>query len=196
LKKTEADVKHPVLPIVIGLTLSMSLSGRAVESDGPPCLPDVQVSAGSPQTFATHAQLAGYGFLWGPSDGNFGAIPTGNGTYTFVGTAGVPPCRADLPCNGTFAFSGTLDRVTGGNARKKLLAPGAGPAGWTFDKDYAGGGQILRFDDRAGHAGWLMSFHGEYHWKNPANPPGYWFTSLPDCRRSDHAAARAGTGRA
>jgi hypothetical protein len=63
---------------------------------------------------------------------------------------------------------------TGGNANKKVLAPGAGPAGWTFDRDYAGGGQIVRFDDREGHAGWLMSFHGEYHWKNLANPPGYW----------------------
>jgi hypothetical protein len=32
----------------------------------------------------------------------------------------------------------------------------------------------MRFDDRAGHAGWLMSFHGEYHWKNTANPPRFW----------------------
>jgi hypothetical protein len=53
--------------------------------------------------------------------------------------------------------------VTSGNARKKLLAPGGSPTGWTFDRDYAGGGQIVRFDDRQGHAGWLMSFHGEYH---------------------------------
>jgi hypothetical protein len=174
LEETEAAMKQPVLPIIAALTLGTSLSGWAAESDGSPCLPDVQVSAGPPQTFATHAQLASYGFLWGPSDGNFGAIPTGSGTYTFFGTAGVPPCRADVPCNGTFAFSGTLDRVTGGNPGKKVLAPGGSPAGWSFDRHYAGGGQIVRFDDREGHAGWLMSFHGEYHWKNPANPPGNW----------------------
>jgi hypothetical protein len=167
-------MNHPVLSMASALTLAMSLSVSAAEDDGRACLPDVQVSSGAPQTFATHAQLASYGFLWGPSDGNFGAIPTGRGTYNFFGTAGVAPCRADLPCNGTFAFSGTLDHVTGGNPGRKLLAPGAGPAGWTFDRDYAGGGQVVKFDDREGHAGWLMSFHGEYHWKNMANPPGYW----------------------
>jgi hypothetical protein len=166
-------MKHPVLPIVAAVTLSISLSGTAAENDGSACLPDIQVSAGPPQTFATHAQLASYGFLWGPSDGNFGAIPTASGTYTFFGTAGVPPCRPDVPCNATFAFSGTLDRVTGGNARKKVIAPGS-PAGWAFARNYAGGGQVVPFDDRMGHAGWLMSFHGEYHWKNLANPPGHW----------------------
>jgi hypothetical protein len=166
-------MKHPVLPIVAAVTLSVSLSGTAAENDGSACLPDIQVSAGPPQTFATHAQLASYGFMWGPSDGNFGAIPTGSGTYTFFGTAGVPPCRPDVPCNATFTFSGTLDRVTGGNARKKVIAPGS-PAGWTFARNHAGGGQVVPFDDRMGHAGWLMSFHGEYHWKNLANPPGYW----------------------
>jgi hypothetical protein len=167
-------MKHPLLPVIAALILVTCLSGHAAEDDSSACLPDVQVAASAAQTFATHAELASHGFLWGPSDGNFGAIPTGKQTYTFIGTAGVPPCRADLPCNGAFAFSGTLDRVTGGNAGRKLLAPGAGPAGWTFDRDYAGGGQIVPFDDFAGHAGWLMSFHGEYHWKNLANPPGYW----------------------
>jgi len=174
-------MSRAVLSMVAALTLSVNLGERAAaqeaqspQKETPPCLPDVQVAAGAPQTFATHAALASYGFLWGPSDGNFGAIPKGDGTYTFFGTAGVPPCRADSPCNGTFTFSGTLDRVTGGKASKAVFAPGAGPAGWTFDKDYAGGGQIVRFDDREGHAGWLMSFDGEYHWKNLANPPGYW----------------------
>ena len=110
----------------------------------------------------------------GPSDGNFGAIPAKGGTYTFFGAAGAMPCSRGGACEGAFTFSGTLDHVTGGKAGKPVFGRGAGPAGWTFDKDYAGGGQIVRFDDREGHAGWLMSFHGEYHWKNPANPPGYW----------------------
>ena len=175
-------MKYPALSIVAVLTLGMSLAGRTAAeenqasqkvSDSSPCLPDIQASAGAPQTFASHAQLASYGFPWGPSDGNFGAIPSGSGNYTFFGTAGVP-CRAGGACNGVFKFSGTLDRVTGGKAAKAVFAAGAGPAGWTFDKNYAGGGQVVRFDDHQGHAGWFMSFHGEYHWRNAANPPRYW----------------------
>jgi hypothetical protein len=142
-------------------------------SDGSPCLPDIQVLVGAPQTFATHAELASYGFRWGPSDGNFGGIPMGSGKYTFFGTGGASSCRRGSSCEGAFTFSGTLDHVRGGKTTQALFGPGAGPAGWMFDRDYAGGGHVVRFDDREGHAGWFMSFHGEYHWKNPANPPGY-----------------------
>jgi hypothetical protein len=175
-------MKHPIFSIAAALTLSMSLAGRAAAqenqtpqkaSDGSPCLPDVQASAGAPQTFATHVQLASYGFLWGPSDGNFGAIPTGSGTYAFFGAAGAR-CRAGGAGTCAFTFSGTLDHVTGGKAAKPVFGAGAGAPGWTFDKNYAGGGQVVRFDDRQGHAGWFMSFHGEYQWKNAANPPRHW----------------------
>jgi hypothetical protein len=164
-------MRHPACSMLAALSFGMSFAGSTAAEENA-CLPDVKVTAGTPQTFATHAQLAGYGFQWGPSDGNFGAIPTGNGNYNFFGAAGIA-CSTGS-CNGAFRFSGTLDHVTGANAGKPVIAKGAGPAGWTFDRNYAGGGQIVRFDDRAGHAGWLMSFHGEYQWKNMANPPGYW----------------------
>jgi hypothetical protein len=175
-------MQHPAISLIVGLALGVSLAGRVAAednqipqqaSDSAPCLPDVKVSAGAPHVFATHAQLATYGFPWGPSDGNFGAIPAGNGTYNFFGAAGAP-CRGGGACNGAFTFSGTLDHVTGGKAAKPVFGAGAGPAGWTFDRNYAGGGQVVRFDDRQGHAGWFMSFHGEYQWKNMANPPRYW----------------------
>src|ERR1039457_2555747 len=51
-------------------------------------VPVLSYTLGSPVTFATHAQLAGYGFQWGPSDGQFGAIPGIGNNYTFYGTAG------------------------------------------------------------------------------------------------------------
>jgi hypothetical protein len=165
-------MNRAVLSMLVALPL---VAGRAVAEEDPNCLPDVQVSAGTPRVFATHSQLAGYGFLRGPSDGNFGAIPRRGGTYTFYGNAAAAAlCRPGIPCGGTFAFSGKLDQVTGGDTSKKLFGPGSGPSGWTFDRDYAGGGQVVRFDDKAGHAGWLMTFHGEYQWKNVANPPRYW----------------------
>jgi hypothetical protein len=167
-------MNRAVLSMLAALTLSANPAGRVAAEDDPDCLADIRASAGAPQVFATHKALARYGFTWGPSDGNFGAIPKRGGTYTFYGAAGAASlCRPGNPCEGTFAFSGKLDQVTGGDANRKLFGPGAGPAGWVFDRDYAGGGQVVRFDDKQGHAGWLMTLHGEYQWKNLGNPPSY-----------------------
>jgi hypothetical protein len=148
-------------------------------------IPTVQASAnipvlrglfGPPIIFATHAAFDGYGFAWGPSDGDLGAIPGGNGNYTFYGSGGSKPSCAGAPkthdAEGEFSFSGTLDRVTGGSGCARLFGFGDGPSGWLFDRDYAGGGQVVRVAAN-GRSGWLMSFHAEYQWKNSANPPGY-----------------------
>lgn len=123
---------------------------------------------GSPITFATHAQLQGYGFSFGPADGQFGAIPVGGDNYTFYGSAGSTSLCAGTPnVKGAFTFTGTLDNVTGGNGCARLFGPGDGPAGWVFDSDYAGGGQVVRFAYN-GKSGWLMPFHSEVWWKNPS----------------------------
>jgi hypothetical protein len=124
-------------------------------------LPSVKIgSVGSPVRFA-----------WGPSDGQFGAILTGGGRYRFYGAAGSTPSCAGTPnVNGsTFSFTGTLDHVTGSNGCRSLFGPGDGPAGWVFDKNYAGGGQVVRFA-LGGKRGWLMPFHAEVQWRNSASP--------------------------
>src|SRR5450755_1344878 len=66
---------------------------------------------GAPITFATHAELVSYGFAWGPSDGQFGAIHTGGSDYVFYGTAGSTASCAGTPNveGSTFSFTGTLD---------------------------------------------------------------------------------------
>src|SRR5579864_4659559 len=90
-------------------------------------LPSVKIaSLGNPVTFATHAELERYGFSWGPSDGQFGAIPTGGGRYTFYGTAGpTSSCAGTANVKGAvFSFTGTLDHVTGSNGCRKLFGPG------------------------------------------------------------------------
>ncbi len=140
-----------------------------------PLVPSFGLTFGSPTTFATHAELASYGFAWGVSDGLFGAIPRGNGNYIFYGTAGSNSNCAGQPtyAAGVFSFAGTLDHVTGSNGCKRLFGPGSAAAGWTFDRDYAGGGKLARFSNGS-TSGWLMTFHAEYHWKNMANPPSYW----------------------
>ena len=146
-------------------------AGAQDETPAAACLPDTHVAVGVAQTVATHADFAKLGFAWGPSDGNFGAIPAHGGNYTFYGTGGSATLT---PAEGAYTFGGTLDTIVSANTATKLFGPGSGPAGWVFDRDYAGGGMVVRFDDGAGRAGWLMSFHGEYHWQNKLNPPPYW----------------------
>ena len=135
--------------------------------------PTITYTLGSPNTFATHAQLESYGFAWGPSDGQFGAIPMGGGNYRFYGTASSNSgCSGTPNVSGAFTFTGTLDQVTGSNGCKRLFGPGSGPSGWVFDRDYAGGGHIVPIQ-ADGKSGLLMPFHAEFHWKNTANPPSY-----------------------
>ncbi len=130
-------------------------------------LPVLSYTLGTPVTFATHAELAGYGFSFGPSDGQFGAIPGIANNYTFYASAGASAkCAASPSTTGTYTFAGTLDHVTASNCQQ-LFGPGSGPSGWLFDRDYAGGGQVIKFSN-GGKSGYLMPFHGEYHWQNPA----------------------------
>jgi hypothetical protein len=67
-------------------------SGRATES-----VPVIHGAFGTPVTFATHAELASYGFSFGPSDGEFGAIPAGGNSYRFYGTSGSTSTCAGSP---------------------------------------------------------------------------------------------------
>jgi hypothetical protein len=153
--------------------VSMNAPTATSAAQKTPTVPLISGMLGSPVKFATHAELASYGFAWGPSDGQFGAIPAGGGKYIFYGTAASAPSCAGTPGGkggpkeGAFTFAGTLDHVTGSNGCTKLFGPGDGPAGWVFDKNYAGGGQVVRFSG-GGKNGWLMPFHAEVHWQNPA----------------------------
>jgi hypothetical protein len=156
---------------LFGLAVAAALCG-GLQAQQPKFIPDFAVTFGSPITFATHAELASYGFLWGPADGSFGAIPTTGGNYTFYAPAGASASCAGTPrANGTFTLSGTLDHLTGSSCRR-LFGPGDAPSGWVFDRDYAGGGQVVRFSSGS-RSGWLMPFHAEYHWQNLANPPSF-----------------------
>jgi hypothetical protein len=153
----------------VALLCCWSLGLRQGQTQTQPTLPVVSGSFGSPLPFATHTQFAADNYLWGPSDGQFGAIPGAGGTYTFYGSA-----HSDSNCaaaaknsQGAFTFTGTLDHLIAGKGCNLLFGPGSGPAGWVFDRDYAGGGKVVRFSS-AGQSGYLMTFHGEYHWQNAA----------------------------
>jgi hypothetical protein len=140
---------------------------------GKPTEPSLKLTASAPTIFMTQQQMRGYGFPWGPSDGPFGAIPLGQGQYRFLGAAGGGhQCPAGARRIGVFSFTGTLDRVTGGDSCGIVFGAGDGPKGWLFDANYAGGGQLMRFAAE-GKSGWLMTFRGEYWWKNPARSDGW-----------------------
>jgi hypothetical protein len=164
--------------LIFGCTLVLSPEAgaqTASTAEPPAALPAISYTLGSTITFATHDQLAGYGFSFGPSDGHFGAIAAGGGNYTFYGTAGSSAvCPTALAPEGVFTFTGTLDDATGGSPCNELIAPAAAgvPNGWLFDSNYAGGGEVVRFS-ADGTKGSLMPFHGELWWKNLSNPPSY-----------------------
>ena len=152
--------------LLLALMLPSRVSAMQVQGTAP--TPGISAVFGSLITFATHAELESYGFSFGPSDGQFGAIPRGGGSYTFYGDAGSSSsCTGTRNVKGAFTFTGTLDHVTGSNGCTRLLGPGDGPAGWVFDNNYAGGGQVVRFQ-AGSNKGWLMSFHAEVWWQNPA----------------------------
>jgi hypothetical protein len=133
---------------------------------------DVTYTLSTPTVFMAQQELWRYGFAAGPSDGPFGAIPLGQGRYRFLGTAwGGTNCPPNARKEGVFSFSGTLDRVTGGEGCRVLFSGGDGPPGWVFNADYSGGGQIIPIENQ-GNRAWLMTFRGEYHWKNPAKANG------------------------
>ena len=137
-----------------------------------PTTPTLTYTASAPTVFMRQQELWGYGFQWGPSDGPFGAIPLGEDRYRFFGAAGGGRrCPPTAWKEGVFSFTGTLDRVTGGDGCRILIGAGDGPSGWLFNANYSGGGQLIRFAAH-GQSGWLMTFRGEYHWKNPASPNG------------------------
>jgi hypothetical protein len=126
----------------------------------------------NPTIFMDQQQLWGYGFAAGPSDGPFGAIKNGEDHYRFLGPAwGGDKCPPGARREGVFAFSGTMERVTGGQGCRMLFGGSDSPDGWVFNANYSGGGQIIPIAANGKH-GWLMSFRGEYHWKNPSTPDG------------------------
>ena len=165
----------------VGVLALVAVAGCSSDSGGGggptgPVIPSVIGTFGTASTFATHAQLAGFGYAWGPSDGQFGAIRSAGGSYTFYGSAGGGASCAGSPnLNGEYTFTGTLTQVASSNCTR-LFGPGSGPAGWVFDSNYAGGGPVVRYAV-ATDTGWFIPFHAEIHWTNPSTASGSCYVS-------------------
>ena len=176
MRKTRTSLAALLSGMSVVLVVVAGCSGSSGGGGGPtgPVIPSVTGSFGTASTFATAASLAGYGYSFGPSDGEFGAIPAGGTNYTFYGSAGSSAsCTGTPSLTGEYTFTGTLDQVSGSSCTR-LFGPGSGPAGWVFDSNYASGGQVVRFATGA-DSGWFIPFHAEYHWTNPSTADGRCF---------------------
>lgn len=104
-------------------------------------------------------------FTFGPPDGYLG-VHRRHGAYTFF-----VPARSNASCStpgvqGTYRLGGTLDQLTGAYGCSVSLRDGiegnVEPNGYSFDRDYSGGGPVARVS-LGGHPALLMVYHGEWH---------------------------------
>jgi hypothetical protein len=157
------------------------LAVPASQADSLPVLNPVYYSYafGTVSHFALHGAL---GFEAGIPDGSLGALATG-GTppYTFFGSG-----HNAAGQEGVYTMTGSLTTLSSSSSTSApLLQPGAlasaGATGWNFDRDYAGGGQLvpvtakynlLRFlgtEEQLTVSNVVMPYHGEFHFGTDSN---------------------------
>ena len=125
------------------------------------------LSLGAETTVLDTATRTADGFAFGPPDGTIGALSQGSGKYMFFMSANSSAACAGSPSTeGTYRMGGTLSNFTpsyGCSAVIRKESQGnPDPNGWTFDRDYAGGGPVLTLTSGS-KTGILHVYHGEYH---------------------------------
>jgi hypothetical protein len=155
-----------------------SCSG-APSSPLPTAPPTFSVQLGTETTLLTTAQRAAFGIQYGPPDGTLG-VYFNAGTYTFFGASrsASTNCSGTPAVQGTYRFGGTLTSITAPYGCTAIIQPGNDPNGYTFDRDYAGGGPVLPVTSATGTAGLLHIYHGEYHAGTCANLGTCFYASL------------------
>jgi hypothetical protein len=122
----------------------------------------VSLDAETPLLTAT--QRTSFGFAFGPPDGTVGALPTSNGNYMFFMSANsAATCSGSPSTEGTYRLGGTLTGITAPyGCSVSMSDKTADPNGYTFDRDYSGGGPVLNISSGASTA-IVHVYHGEYH---------------------------------
>ena len=123
--------------------------------------PEFSISLGPEETLLTLPQREALGFEFGPPDGYLGVYEH-QGTYSFF-----VPAQSNSSCStpstqGTYRLGGSLTQLTSAYGCSAVLENGADPNGYSFDRDYSGGGPVAEVwsgDTR----GLLMVYHGEWH---------------------------------
>lgn len=149
--------------LCLSLVLTSCGSNTASTIPPPPRVFTVQPSPES--TVLTTVQRASLSMQIGPPDGTIGVL-LNRVTYTFF-----MPARSSSSCNGTpstegtYRFGGSLTAITAPYGCSAVItpSPNGDPNGYTFDRDYAGGGPVLAVTSATGAAGILHIYHGEWH---------------------------------
>jgi len=116
--------------------------------------PNVELDGRQVVLTLTHRQELG--FIFGPSDGSIGAVPANGGYFLFVSAMNR---RKE---GGTFRLTGALSRFESRTSPGPALPKGTAPDGFSFDRDYAGGGTVTAIEDDRGRHGVLLIYHAEF----------------------------------
>ena len=133
-----------------------------------------------PVAILTEQNLQTFGIFY--PDMPIGVVRAANGSLLVFGSGAsfgrFGPGRNIVP-NGTYKFTGTLDRIAPGRTKGKWPAPSLidgererSPDGSDFDRDYAGGGPTyLLHDPRSPNTTTLLQvYHGEFHPNGTGSP--------------------------
>jgi hypothetical protein len=145
-----------------------------VTSGGPDGGVSFTITPGSEVTVATYAQRKALGFRFGFVDGVLGGLQEEGGSYEFFGSGDTWNDAATCPgtpgTQGAYRFGTQTDSITTNFGCTALLADRRGGPPLTdggvlgyFDRDYVGGGPVMRFTS-GGRTGILMTYHAEFHW--------------------------------
>ncbi len=150
------------------------------------------ITLGSETTVLTLAQRQALGFQFGPPDGYLGVHEL-SGTYSFF-----VPAQSGANCStpdtqGTYRLGGDLSQFTSAYGCAAVLESGGAPNGYTFDRDYAGGGPV-RAPSHGGQQGLLMVYHGEWHPGGTCNNVPWFYGSLGMAFSTDDGASFSSLG--
>ena len=159
---TTQKTRH--IPSTTALALFCLLaSGSAISQSVPGPDRAFSLELGPENTFLTTAQRASFGFEFGPPDGTLGVLRFRGKDTFFAASRSSSTCAGTPLTEGTYRLGGSLTAISAPYECKALIQPGGDPNGYTFDRDYAGGGPVLPIFDVAGKLAVLHIYHGEWH---------------------------------
>jgi hypothetical protein len=149
--------------LVFGVILASACGGGGSGGSSSPGLSQFSLQLGNENVLLTNSQRVSMGFQYGPPDGTLGVVRS-NGNYTFFAAAGASSGCAGTPLiQGTYRFGGTLNQLDASLGCTAVVQPGTDPNGYSFDRDYAGGGPTIPITGPSAQSGLLHIYHGEWH---------------------------------
>jgi hypothetical protein len=153
---------HAISVLCLSVVL-VSCGGVKVATTFPVPPNVLTVTSGPESIVLTTSQRNALGFQYGPPDGTIGVLANG-GTYTFFMAGGsTSTCTGTPFTGGTYRLGGSLTSINASYGCSAAITPSpdGDPNGYTFDRDYAGGGPVLAVTSAEGAAGVLHIYHGE-----------------------------------